>query len=165
MLIDFTIRHSSLGHVLVATTDKGVCCVMLDDNPEALKRELRRRFPKDELIEKAKGGKTFSSVTDFVEKPRMNLDVPLDVRGTPFQKKVWDALRDVPLGQTATYADIAKKIGMPKAVRAVAQACGANHVALAIPCHRIIRSDGALSGYRWGINRKATLLEREKEGN
>jgi AraC family transcriptional regulator, regulatory protein of adaptative response / methylated-DNA-[protein]-cysteine methyltransferase len=160
MSITFTISESSLGKILTARSDKGVCCIMLDNNASALKRELKRRFPKAELIEKKGADKT---VTEFIEKPMKNLDMPLDLQGTPFQKKVWDALRKVPFGKTATYADIAKKIGKPTAARAVAQACGANHVALAVPCHRIVRSDGSLSGYRWGVNRKAALLAREAE--
>jgi AraC family transcriptional regulator of adaptative response/methylated-DNA-[protein]-cysteine methyltransferase len=162
MEITFTLRACSLGAVLVACSGKGVCAISLGDDPELLARDLRARFPKAHLI----GGdadfeKRVAKVVDFVEAPALGLDLPLDVRGTAFQQRVWQALRDIPVGETASYADIARNIGAPKAVRAVAQACASNKIAVAIPCHRVVRSDGALSGYRWGVARKRRLLEKE----
>ncbi len=152
----------SLGAILVAATEQGVCAILLGDEPEALVRQLQDRFPKAELLGGDAGFEQWvARVVGFVEAPRLGLDLPLDVRGTAFQQRVWQALREIPPGQTASYADIARRIGAPKAVRAVAQACGANTLAVAIPCHRVVRHDGALSGYRWGVERKRALLERE----
>jgi AraC family transcriptional regulator of adaptative response/methylated-DNA-[protein]-cysteine methyltransferase len=160
--IRFAIGECSLGSILVAQSQRGVCAVLLGDDPEALVRDLQDRFPKAQLIG---GDRQFEGVVakviGFVEAPRLGLDLPLDVRGTAFQQRVWQALRDVPAGKTASYADIAKRIGSPKSVRAVAQACAANNIAVAIPCHRVVKSDGALSGYRWGVERKRALLKRE----
>ncbi|AYC31546.1 bifunctional DNA-binding transcriptional regulator/O6-methylguanine-DNA methyltransferase Ada [Pseudomonas cavernae] len=160
--IRFAIGQCSLGAILVAQSERGVCAILLGDDPEALLRELQDQFPRADLI----GGEPdfeqlVARVVGFIEAPALGLDLPLDVRGTAFQQRVWQALREIPLGSTASYAEIAARIGAPKAVRAVAQACGANHLAVAIPCHRVVRSDGALSGYRWGVERKRTLLERE----
>jgi AraC family transcriptional regulator, regulatory protein of adaptative response / methylated-DNA-[protein]-cysteine methyltransferase len=127
-----------------------------------LARDLQDRFPKANLIGDEGDFQTLiAKIVGLIEKPRVGLDLPLDIRGTAFQQRVWKALQQIPLGSTATYSEIAAKIGMPKAVRAVAQACGANSLAVAIPCHRVIRHDGSLSGYRWGVERKRVLLERE----
>ncbi len=160
--IRFAVGACSLGAILVAATDKGVCAIAFGEDPAVLVRELQDRFPKAELA----GGDaafeaTVARVVGAVEAPGLGLDLPLDIRGTAFQQRVWQALRAIPPGQTASYAQIAAALGMPAAVRAVAGACAANTLALAIPCHRVIRADGALSGYRWGVERKATLLERE----
>jgi AraC family transcriptional regulator, regulatory protein of adaptative response / methylated-DNA-[protein]-cysteine methyltransferase len=148
--------------VLVAATNKGVCAIMLGNDPHALVRDLQDRFPRAEL----KGGdaefeRMVAQVVGLVEAPGQRLDLPLDIRGTAFQQRVWAALRAIPAGKTATYKEIARAIGQPKAVRAVAQACGANPLAIAIPCHRVVRSDGDLSGYRWGVERKRKLIDRE----
>lgn len=161
--IRFAVGDCSLGTILVAQSGKGVCAILFGDSPEALVRELQDRFPKAELI----GGdrafeKVVAKVVGFVEAPAKGLDLPLDIRGTAFQQRVWKALRSIPVGKTVTYADIAKKIGAPKAVRAVGAACGANAIGVAIPCHRVVRSDGNLAGYYWGIERKKALIERER---
>jgi AraC family transcriptional regulator, regulatory protein of adaptative response / methylated-DNA-[protein]-cysteine methyltransferase len=161
-VIRFAVGECSLGAILVAATDKGVCAILLGDEPEALVHDLQDRFGRAELIG---GDEAFEDlvarVVGLVEQPRLGHDLPLDVRGTAFQQRVWQALQEIPAGETASYADIAGKIGKPSAVRAVAQACGANALAVAIPCHRVVRNDGALSGYRWGVERKRALLDRE----
>jgi len=162
--IRFAVGQCSLGAILVARSDTGICAITLDDDPDVLVRDLQDRFPNANLI----GGDTafehlVARVVGFIEAPQIGLDLPLDVRGTAFQQRVWQALREVPVGTTASYTDIARRIGEPKAVRAVAQACGANSIAVAIPCHRVVRRDGALSGYRWGIERKRALLLRESK--
>lgn len=158
----FAVGECSLGSILVAASDKGIAAILLGDDPQALVHDLEDRFPKANLIG---GDRAFedvmAKVVGLVEAPGTGLDLPLDVRGTAFQHRVWEALREIPAGSTATYTDIAERIGMPKAVRAVAAACAANKIAVAIPCHRVVRSDGSLSGYRWGVERKRTLLERE----
>ena len=160
--IRFAVGECSLGSILVAATDKGVCAILLGDKPEALVRELEDRFPRATLVGGDPGFEQWvAKVVGFVEAPALGLDLPLDVRGTAFQQRVWQALRKIPAGSTATYSQIAQRIGVPKAVRAVAQACAANAIAVAIPCHRVVRNDGALSGYRWGVERKRALLERE----
>lgn len=163
--IRFAVAECSLGSLLVAQSRKGVCAILIGDDPDALARELQDRFPKAELIG---GDRTFeqvvATVVGFVENPGLGLDLPLDIRGTAFQQRVWRALRDLPAGETASYAEVAAAIGAPNAVRAVAQACGANAIAVAIPCHRVVRTDGALSGYRWGVERKRALIERERRG-
>jgi AraC family transcriptional regulator of adaptative response/methylated-DNA-[protein]-cysteine methyltransferase len=161
--IRFAVGDCSLGSILVAATSKGVCAILLGDDPDTLVRDLQDRFPKAHLIgaDAAFEG-LVARVVGFVEAPAQGLDLPLDVRGTAFQQRVWQALRRIPSGSTASYAEIAQRIGRPKAVRAVAQACAANGIAVAIPCHRVVRTDGALSGYRWGVERKRALLEREK---
>ncbi len=161
-IIRFATGRCSLGSVLVAATQKGICAVTLHDDPEILIRDLQDTFPRAELIgADASFESHVAKVVGLVEHPYNAFDLPLDVRGTAFQERVWQALRRIPAGSTATYADIARDIGMPKAVRAVAQACGANKIAVVIPCHRVIRTDGSLSGYRWGVERKADLLRRE----
>jgi AraC family transcriptional regulator of adaptative response/methylated-DNA-[protein]-cysteine methyltransferase len=160
--IRFAVGECSLGSILVAATDKGVCAIQFGDDPDALVRNLQDAFSKAKLV----GGdaafeQLVAKVVGFIEAPQHGLDLPLHVRGTAFQQKVWRALRKIRPGTTASYAAIAERIGEPKAVRAVAQACGANPVAVAIPCHRVVRRDGALSGYRWGVERKRALLEKE----
>lgn len=160
--LHFAIGQSDLGAVLVASSEKGVAAILLDDDPEALVQALQDRFPKAELI----GGDAayealVAQVVGFVQAPEQGLDLPLDIRGTAFQQRVWAALRGIPAGETRSYAEIAEAIAAPKAVRAVAGACAANALAVAIPCHRVVRSDGSLSGYAWGVERKAALLERE----
>ena len=160
--IRFAVGECSLGSILVAQSEKGVCAILLGDDPDQLARDLQDRFPRANLIgADAEFEKLVAKIVGFVEAPAMGLDLPLDVRGTAFQQRVWQALRKIPVGSTASYSDIAQRIGAPKSVRAVAQACAANAIALAIPCHRVIRHDGAVSGYRWGVERKRALLERE----
>ena len=160
--IAFAIAQTSLGALLVARSARGVCAISLGDDPDALLRELQDRFPRAELVGGDAGfERLLAQVVGLIAQPGIGHDLPLDVRGTAFQQRVWQALRRIPPGQTASYADIAARIGSPKAVRAVAQACAANTLAVAIPCHRVVRSDGALSGYRWGVARKRALLERE----
>ena len=160
--IRFAIGECSLGAILVAQSERGVCAILLGDDPDALARDLQDRFPKATLI----GGdrdyeRLVAQVVGFVERPALGLDLPLDVRGTAFQQRVWRALRDIPVGSTASYSEIARRIGSPRATRAVAQACASNMLAVAIPCHRVVRHDGGLSGYRWGVERKRALLARE----
>ncbi|HET8728694.1 MAG TPA: bifunctional DNA-binding transcriptional regulator/O6-methylguanine-DNA methyltransferase Ada [Alphaproteobacteria bacterium] len=162
--IKFAIGECSLGSILVARSEKGVCAILLGDDPEALMRDLEDRFPKANLIGgDAEFEQLVAKVVGFVEAPGLGFDLPLDVRGTAFQQRVWQALRDIPAGATASYAEIARRIGAPKSLRAVAQACAANSIAVAIPCHRVVRTDGALSGYRWGVERKRALLEKEAQ--
>ena len=160
--IRFAIGECSLGAILVAMSGRGVCAILLGEDPDALVRDLQDRFPRADLI----GGDAdfehlVAKVVGFIEAPAVGLDLPLDIRGTAFQQRVWQALREIPVGTTASYAEIARRIGSPKAVRAVAQACAANTLAVAVPCHRVIRSDGGLSGYRWGVERKRILQQRE----
>jgi AraC family transcriptional regulator of adaptative response/methylated-DNA-[protein]-cysteine methyltransferase len=160
--IHFAIGECALGAILVAQSERGVCAIALGGDPDALVRELQDQFPRARLIGGDAGfEKLIAKVIGFVEAPGVGLDLPLDVRGTAFQQRVWQALREIPVGTTASYSDIAQRIGAPKSVRAVAQACGANMLAVAIPCHRVVRSDGGLSGYRWGVERKTALLQRE----
>ena len=162
--IRFAIGQCSLGAILVAQSDRGICAILLGDDSNALLRELQDRFAQARLI----GGDSafealVAQVVAFVEAPGLGLNLPLDVRGTAFQQRVWRVLQAIPAGQTASYAEVAQRIGSPKAVRAVAQACAANGLAVAIPCHRVVKSDGALSGYRWGVERKRALLARESD--
>lgn len=162
--IRFAIGECSLGSILVARSERGICAILLGDDPGALARDLQDRFPRANLIGGDRGfEKLVAKVVGFVEAPALGLDLPLDVRGTAFQQRVWQALRKIPAGSTASYTEIAKRIGSPKSVRAVAQACAANVLAVAIPCHRVVRNDGALSGYRWGVERKRALLRREAD--
>src|SRR5215468_1082846 len=160
--IFFAIGECSLGSILVAHSRKGVCSILLGDNPAFLVRDLQDRFPKANLIGNEPGYEDLvAKVVGLIEEPRIGFDLPLDIRGTAFQRRVWNALQQIPPGSTVSYSDIANKIGVPKAVRAVAQACGANNLAVAIPCHRVVKNNGSLSGYRWGVERKRALLERE----
>jgi AraC family transcriptional regulator of adaptative response/methylated-DNA-[protein]-cysteine methyltransferase len=160
--IKYAIGESSLGLVLVAASDKGVCAIFFGDDPETLARSLKKQFPRARLIgDDPDFEELAAKVIGFVEDPSLDLDLPLDIRGTAFQHRVWEALRRIPVGSTVSYADIAKAIGAPKSMRAVARACGSNLIAVAIPCHRVVGSDGSLTGYRGGIERKRALLARE----
>jgi len=160
--ISFAVAECSLGVVLVARSARGVCAILLGDAADQLERDLQRRFPAYRLM---RGGRELAPVirrvSELVESRTRNAGVPLDIQGTAFERRVWSALRRIPAGSTASYAQIAARIGAPQAVRAVARACAANKLAVAVPCHRVVRSDGALSGYRWGVARKRTLLARE----
>ena len=163
--IFFAIGECSLGSILVAQSRKGVCSILLGDDPAFLARDLQDRFPTANLIGNEPGYEDLvAKVVGLIEEPGIGFDLPLDIRGTAFQRRVWKALQQIPPGSTVSYSDIANKIGMPRAVRAVAQACSANKLAVAIPCHRVVRNDGSLSGYRWGVERKRALLERETVG-
>lgn len=160
--IRFAIGECSLGAILVARSERGVCAISIGDDPDALARDLQDRFPRARLIGGDAGFEQLvARVVGHVEAPRFGLDLPLDIRGTAFQQRVWQALRDIPAGETVSYGELARRIGAGKAVRAVAGACAANAIAVAIPCHRVVRNDGGLSGYRWGVERKRALLERE----
>jgi AraC family transcriptional regulator of adaptative response/methylated-DNA-[protein]-cysteine methyltransferase len=163
-LIRFAVGECSLGSILVAATQKGVCAIELGDDPERLVRSFQDRFPRARLVG---GDRAFeqqvAKVVGLVEAPARRLDLPLDIRGTAFQQRVWNALRAIPPGSTVSYTQIARRIGSPKAVRAVAHACASNAIAIAIPCHRVVRADGALAGYRWGVARRRALLEREQD--
>ncbi|MFR0672772.1 bifunctional DNA-binding transcriptional regulator/O6-methylguanine-DNA methyltransferase Ada [Enterobacterales bacterium AW_CKDN230030176-1A_HGKHYDSX7] len=164
MTVRFAIGQCSLGAILVAQSEQGICAIWLEDDADTLLRQVQERFAQAELV----GGdaafeQVVAEVVGFVEQPALGLHLPLDIRGTAFQERVWQALRALPMGARVSYRDIATRIGAPSAVRAVAKACAANRLAVAIPCHRVVRSDGALSGYRWGLERKRALLEREAE--
>lgn len=164
--IKFSIGECTLGLILVAASAKGVCAIFFGDKPDVLRRDLQKQFPRAKFVG---GDKPFdrlvSKAIAFVEHPRAAWDLPLDIRGTVFQHRVWDALRRIPLGATASYAEIAEKIGAPGSARAVARACASNPIAVAIPCHRVVRSDGSLSGYRGGVSRKRALLSREADSS
>lgn len=160
--IHFAVGQCSLGAILVAQSERGLCAILLGDDPEHLLAELQAQFSSARLIGGDAGfERLVAQVVGFVEAPALGLDLPLDVQGTAFQERVWQALREIPVGTRASYTEVAERIGAPGAVRAVAQACGANRLAVAIPCHRVVRRDGGLSGYRWGVERKRQLLERE----
>jgi AraC family transcriptional regulator of adaptative response/methylated-DNA-[protein]-cysteine methyltransferase len=161
--IRFAVGQCSLGAILVGQSRRGICAILLGDDPDRLVRDLQDQFPHAHLV----GGDTgfeqlIAQVVGFVEDPALGLNLPLDVRGTAFQERVWQALREIPPGTVVSYAQVAERIGSPKAFRAVAQACGANPIAVAIPCHRVVRRDGDISGYRWGVERKWELLQRER---
>lgn len=162
--IRFAVGECSLGAILVAQSERGICAILMGDDPDALARDLQDRFPKAALI----GGdgnfeQVVAQVVGFVDAPRIGLDLPLDIRGTAFQQRVWQALREIPAGQTVSYTELAQRIGSPSAVRAVAGACAANALAVVIPCHRVLRNDGSISGYRWGVERKRALLDKEEQ--
>ncbi len=160
--IRFAVGQCALGAILVAQSQRGICAILLGDDPDRLVRDLQDQFPKAELIgSDGQFEQLIAQVVGFIEAPAMGLHLPLDVQGTAFQERVWRALREIPPGTTASYTDIAVRIGAPKAVRAVAKACATNHIAVAIPCHRVVRRDGDLAGYRWGVERKRELLRRE----
>jgi AraC family transcriptional regulator of adaptative response/methylated-DNA-[protein]-cysteine methyltransferase len=160
--IRFAVGECSLGSILVAATEKGVCAILLGDEPGPLVRDLQDRFPKAQLVGGDAGfERLVAKVVGFVEAPALGLDLPLDVRGTAFQQRVWQALRQIPAGSTTSYTKLAARIGAPTAVRAVARACATNAIAVAIPCHRVVRNDGGLAGYRWGVERKRALIARE----
>lgn len=161
--IRFAVGECSLGSILVAASDNGVCAIFLGDDPNLLVKNLQDRFSKATIIGGDKGfEKLVAKVVGFIESPGTDLALPLDVRGTAFQQRVWQALRDIPAGNTSNYSEIARRIGSPRSVRAVARACASNPLAVAIPCHRVVRRDGNLSGYRWGVERKLALLEKER---
>ncbi|MFY3309424.1 methylated-DNA--[protein]-cysteine S-methyltransferase [Achromobacter ruhlandii] len=160
--IRFAVGQCALGALLVAASDTGICEIALHEDPEQLVRNLQDRFKAARLIGADREFEQWmAAVVGFVENPAVGLHLPLDVRGTAFQRRVWEALREIPVGTTATYTDIAERIGSPRSVRAVARACATNNIALAIPCHRVVRTDGSLAGYRWGIERKREMIERE----
>ena len=160
--IRFAVGECSLGSVLVAATSKGVCAISLGDDPEELVHDLQRRFEKAELIGADRGFEQIvAQVVGLVENPRIGTELPLDIQGSAFQQRVWRALTEIPPGETTNYAELARRIGSPNSSRAVANACGSNPLAVAIPCHRVVRSDGRLAGYRWGVERKQMLLDRE----
>ena len=161
-VIQYTTRKSSLGLTLVAVSDKGICAVLIDDSPDALAADLKTRFPQS-VIEKNNVSikEMAEEVIAYIDQPKGRFDGPLDMRGTEFQRKVWNQLRRIPVGKTASYSEVATRLNTPNAVRAVATACAANALAVVIPCHRVVRSDGTLSGYRWGAERKKKLLETE----
>jgi AraC family transcriptional regulator, regulatory protein of adaptative response / methylated-DNA-[protein]-cysteine methyltransferase len=162
--IRFTIGQCSLGSILVAASEVGICAISLGDDPRQLLHELENNFPKANLVA---GDKRFekwlATAIAFIERPAQGLDLPLDLQGTALQRRVWQALSKVPCGQTTSYTQIARRVGRPDAVRAVAQAIAANKIAVAVPCHRVLRADGSLCGFRWGVQRKAALLERERD--
>ncbi len=162
--IRYATTGTSLGPLLVASTERGICSISLGDSAEALVERLKKRFPKAELADDAEFRATLGCVVSLIERPGERFDLPLDIRGTAFQRQVWEALRLIPRGTTLTYAELATLIGRPSSVRAVANACGANELAVVIPCHRIVRTNGGLGGYRWGIERKRALLEVESRG-
>ena len=162
--IKFAIGKSELGIVLVARSATGICAILIGDEAAALKRDLAGEFMEAKFVQDDGALRTdLAKVLTFIKTPTKGLDLPLDIRGTPFQRRVWDALLEVRVGYKITYAALASRIGEPAAVRAVANACAANAIALAIPCHRVVRSDGALAGYRWGIERKRAMIEKEAE--
>jgi AraC family transcriptional regulator, regulatory protein of adaptative response / methylated-DNA-[protein]-cysteine methyltransferase len=161
-VVRFAVGKCSLGQILVARSESGICAILLGDSAVALARDLRKRF----LLARVAAGDAetealLAQVTRVVDNPRLAVDLPLDVRGTAFQQRVWQMLRTIPAGTTVSYAEVARRIGTPRSVRAVAQACGANALAVVVPCHRVVRSDGTPAGYRWGADRKRALLERE----
>ena len=164
-IIRYACGRCSLGELLVARSERGVCAILIGEARETLERDLARRFPRAERLPAGAGfERTLAKVVALVEAPTKGFDLPLDIRGTAFQHRVWQALRAIPAGETVSYGALANRIGAPQAVRAVAQACAANALAVAVPCHRVVASDGALTGYRWGVERKRALLEREAGG-
>ncbi len=161
--IRFAVAQSSLGAVLAAESVRGICTIALGDDPEVLLEDFQGRFPAAVLVgDDAEFHKRVAQVVGLIEAPRTKCDLPLDIQGTAFQRRVWETLRRIPSGETRTYTQLAASIGAPGSVRAVARACATNAIAVAIPCHRIVRIDGGLAGYRWGIARKRALLDREK---
>lgn len=160
--IRFAVGRCTLGRVLVARSDRGLCAILLGDDGDALIADLRRRYPDVQDGHQDPGAaETLARVATFVENPGTELGLPLDLRGTDFMQEVWQALRDIPVGATLSYGEVARRIGAPASARAVARACAANMLAVAVPCHRVVRADGNLSGYRWGVERKRALLARE----
>lgn len=163
--LSFALGQCALGKVLVARSARGLCAILLGDNAEVLEADLAARFPRAERVSADAGlAEALAQVIALIEQPRRVLDLPLDIQGTAFQQRVWDALRRIPAGETRSYAQVAREIDRPGAERAVANACGANPLAVAIPCHRVVRADGGLGGYRWGVVRKQALLEEEQRG-
>lgn len=163
-VVRFAVGECSLGAILVAASERGICDITLGDDPALLVQQLQERFAQAELIgDDADFARTIAIVIGFIESPGIGLSLPLDIQGTAFQQRVWQALRDIPVGSTLSYSELAARIDSPRAVRAVAQACASNRIAVAIPCHRIVRSNGDISGYRWGVERKRDLLDREQK--
>jgi len=161
--LQVTISESSIGLVLVAQSEKGVSAVLLGDDRDALRTDLQSRFPNAVLTDHvATWDERAVEVIELVESSKHEISAPLDMRGSEFQRSVWRALQEIPAGTTASYSEVANRIGRPGAERAVAAACAANHLAVVVPCHRVVRSDGQLSGYRWGVDRKRLLLDRER---
>jgi AraC family transcriptional regulator, regulatory protein of adaptative response / methylated-DNA-[protein]-cysteine methyltransferase len=161
--IRFAVGQCSLGEIMVASSTKGVVSILLGNDPDKLLRDLQDRFPKARLIGADQDYEALvARAVGFVEAPGLGLDLPLDVRGTAFQRRVWQALQEIPIGETVSYGEIARRINAPRAARAVAAACAANNIAVAIPCHRVVRNNGSMSGYAWGVERKKALLDREK---
>ncbi len=161
-----TIRYATgrcwLGGILVASSASGVCAILLGDDTDALAHDLRQRFPDTDVIEDGgDAARHLAEAIDLVEAPTRPVGLPLDPRGTAFQQRVWQALREIPAGSTASYGDVARRLGEPRMAREVAEACAANALAVAIPCHRVVKTGGAISGYRWGVRRKRALLQRE----
>jgi AraC family transcriptional regulator of adaptative response/methylated-DNA-[protein]-cysteine methyltransferase len=162
--IRYSVAPCELGWVLVAAAERGVCAIYVGDEPGELAERLQARFPQAASVRDDPDlARWVGAAVLFVEAPQDGLDLPLEIRGTAFQRQVWTALREIPLGETASYGEVAARIGRPTAARAVARACAANELALAVPCHRVVRSDGSVGGYRWGTERKERLLEREAE--
>jgi AraC family transcriptional regulator of adaptative response/methylated-DNA-[protein]-cysteine methyltransferase len=164
MSIQYTIAPCSLGYLLVGTTERGVCAVSLGDTTEDVMKALHREYPAAEIAPAAELNNAVHTILNYLDGDNTRLDLPLDIQATAFQRRVWEALRGIPYGETRTYTEIAHEIGKPEAVRAVANACGANHVPLVIPCHRVVREDGSLGGYKLGIERKRALLAKEQGG-
>ncbi|MGB3653482.1 MAG: methylated-DNA--[protein]-cysteine S-methyltransferase [Rivularia sp. (in: cyanobacteria)] len=163
MLTNYTIIPCSLNYLLVATTQKGICSVKLGDTKEELESNLYKQFHRAELIFDSRIHQNWmQAILNFIDGKQPHLDLPIDIRGTAFQKQVWQTLQKIPYGETSTYKDIANQINKPSSVRAVGNACGANPTALIVPCHRVVKNDGSLGGYRWGIERKRKLLDRER---
>ncbi|MCS6840750.1 MAG: methylated-DNA--[protein]-cysteine S-methyltransferase [Roseiflexaceae bacterium] len=161
-VVRYTVAPCAFGHVLAAATERGICAVALGDDPAALVNDLRRAFRAMPIVRDiALPNHWMDALLDYLHGARMDLDLPLDVAATPFQQMVWNALRAIPYGETQTYRQVAQRIGRPRATRAVARACASNPAALIIPCHRVVRSNGALGGYRWGIERKRALIAHE----
>lgn len=159
--IRFAVGTCSLGPLLVAQSDKGICAILMGDDSNQLALSLQQRFPQARRANDEALNALIAQVARFIESPATGWGAPLDMQGSGFQQRVWQALMEIPAGTTASYTDVAKRIGAPTAVRAVAQACASNKIAVAIPCHRVVRSDGSVSGYAWGVRRKRALLDRE----
>lgn len=160
--IQYRVHESTLGPVAIAASEQGICAILFGDDKTALEKDLAARFPTATLIEgEGEFDRLADSVARYIDQPSDTVEFPLDPSGTDFQQRVWRALREIAPGTTASYKDVAMRIGSPKAVRAIARACAANPIAVAIPCHRVVRSDGSMSGYRWGTARKRMLLDRE----
>ena len=165
-LIEFATTQTDFAAILIARSHKGVCTILLGDSPTQLYADLQQRLPKAQLLEQEQEhslAPLLKNITDFLDKPLTPLDFTLDIQGSDFQQSVWTVLRSIPVGQTLSYSEVAERLGKPKAVRAVANACAANPLALVIPCHRILRADGGISGYRWGVERKRALLAKEQQ--
>lgn len=160
-MIGYDVGDCVLGMVLVATSERGICAILMGEDADDLVDDLRQRFPGAELVPGVAAAEHFIEVVAFIASPRKGLDLPLDMRGTDFEQGVWRALREIPAGATQTYGEVARRIGAPQSAKEVGEACAANAIAVAIPCHRVLRKDGGLAGYRWGVKRKRALLERE----